>query len=308
MADRDWISQGIGADAFGALAEGLPAAEVWSLLLEAFARRAAARTPADVRQQYSRDGFVQPALIDQRVFNDLDRHLLAAAHEFEAIELAPLAPLAACSSVARTSQNRIVSALRGTEVVSDPTNVLAVECAARLQADAGTVVRLATSHRAVRAQPFPKLPGFAPHFRIFCLASGGREQASHGFVAGELIRHVRTYLAALERLEANGYAFPNRRLAVLATPEHAEVADRIAAAIGGLPVSRGALTHEYYDGLRFQIAAGDHTSGIPLIDGGAFDWLSTLTSNRKMAFVASGMGSQLAAFVFRDRTGSSGSH
>jgi len=64
-------------------------------------------------------------------------------------------------------------------------------------------------------------------------------------------------------------------------------------------VSRGELTHEYYDGLRFQIAVGGQDSGIPLIDGGAFDWLSTLTSNRKMAYVASGMGSQLAAFAFR---------
>jgi hypothetical protein len=77
------------------------------------------------------------------------------------------------------------------------------------------------------------------------------------------------------------------------------VADRIAASISGIPVFRGELTHKYYDGLRFQIAVGDADSGIPLIDGGAFDWLSTLTSNRKMAYVASGMGSQLAAFAFR---------
>jgi len=45
MAARDWVSQGVGEQAFAALAEGLPAAEVWSLLLEAFARRASARTP-----------------------------------------------------------------------------------------------------------------------------------------------------------------------------------------------------------------------------------------------------------------------
>lgn len=301
MADRDWVSQGIGEQAFAALADGLPAAEVWSLLLEAFARRASARTPADVRQQYARDGFTQPAPVDQRTLVEIDGHLLAAACDFEAIELAPLAPLAVCSAVARTSQNRIVSALRGTEVVSDPTNVLALECAARLQADAAAVARLATSHRAVRAQPVPKQPGFAPHFRLFCLASGGREQANQTFVAGEVQRHITTHLAALDRLEANGYAFPNRRLNVLATPERTEVADRIAASISGIAVSRGELTHEYYDGLRFQIAVGGQDGGIPLIDGGAFDWLSTLTSNRKMAYVASGMGSQLAAFAFRRR-------
>ena len=74
---------------------------------------------------------------------------------------------------------------------------------------------------------------------------------------------------------------------------------RIAASISGIAVSRGGLDHSYYDGLRFQIAVGDQDGGIPLIDGGAFNWLSTLTSNRKMAYVASGMGSQLAAFAFR---------
>jgi hypothetical protein len=37
---------------------------------------------------------------------------------------------------------------------------------------------------------------------------------------------------------------------------------------------------------------------IPLIDGGAFDWLRKLTSNNKMAFVASAIGSQLAAHIF----------
>jgi hypothetical protein len=299
MADRDWIANGLGPEAFAALAEKLPPAELWSLLLEAFSRRAAARTAADVRHQYERDGFTRPAPVDQRTLVELDRHLLAAADEFEAIELAPLAPLATCSAVARTGQNRIVSALRGTEVVSDPTNVLALECASQLQADASRVVRLATSHRAVRAQPFPKMPGFAPHFRIFCLASGGREQASQALTVDEMTRHVRTHLAALDRLEANGYAFPNRRVVVLATKERAEVADRIAAATTGVPVSRGLLAHEYYDGLRFQIDVGKAASGIPLIDGGSFDWLSTLSSNRKMTFVASGMGSQLAAVAFR---------
>jgi hypothetical protein len=38
---------------------------------------------------------------------------------------------------------------------------------------------------------------------------------------------------------------------------------------------------------------------IPFIDGGAFDWLRKLLANDRMVFVASGMGSQIAAFLFR---------
>ena len=67
-----------------------------------------------------------------------------------------------------------------------------------------------------------------------------------------------------------------------------------------MPVTCEALDHGYYDGLRFMINAGS-TAGeaIPLIDGGAFDWLHKLGSNRKMVFVASAIGSQLAAYLFR---------
>jgi hypothetical protein len=41
------------------------------------------------------------------------------------------------------------------------------------------------------------------------------------------------------------------------------------------------------------------TEDVPLIDGGAFDWVGRLASNRRLVFVASGMGSQLAAYLFR---------
>ena len=55
----------------------------------------------------------------------------------------------------------------------------------------------------------------------------------------------------------------------------------------------------YYQGLRFTIDVFSAArESINLCDGGVFDWLAKLTSNRKMAFVASGIGSQRAAAVF----------
>jgi hypothetical protein len=294
------VHAGIDPAANAALSRELPATAVWSLLLEVFAARARARRPAAVLQQYERDGFVQPAPIDQRVLVALDAHLLAAASDFDAIELSPLAPLGACSVVGPTSQHKIVSALRGTEVVSDPTNVLALECARRLRTQRAAIVRLATCHRCVRAQPLPKLPGFAPHFRIFCLASGGHEQADSAWSVDELLRHIATHLAGLDRLETDGYRFADRHLSVLATPARAGLADRIAARVDTLRVERGTLTHTYYDGLRFQIhVRAPDGSSLPLIDGGAFDWLGTLSANRKLRLIASGMGAQLAAYLFR---------
>jgi len=300
-----WRTGALEAEAVEQLAAGLGGAELQSLLLEVMRRRAAARTPADVLAQYRRDRFTEPAVIDQRTTVAMDGHLLAAAEGFEAIELSPLAPLGACSTVGPTSQNKIVSALRGTEVLADPTNVLALECARRLRADPNLRVHLATCARCVRAQELPKLPGYAPHFRIFCLVSAGREQADHTVAAAELITHIATHLAAFDRLAQHGYAFPDRRLTVLATPARAALADRVAAAVSGMPVERGPLAHPYYDGIRFQISTrsvdGD---SVPLVDGGAFDWLTKLTSNHRLVMIASGMGAQLAAHRFRNH----GSH
>lgn len=283
-----------------ALSQGIAATELWSLLLAVFERRAGQRTPALVRQQWENDRFVQPCAIDQRTLNELDAHLLAAAAGFEALELSPLAPLATCSAVALTSQNRIVSTVRGTEVVSDPTNVLALECAKRLRAAPGAVVKLSTSHRCVRAQALPDRPGFAAHFRMFCLASAAHERKDHAFLTEALIEHIRTHIAALDRLEKHGYRFPDRKLRLLATPERSHLAQRIAAGIPEIPAAFETLDHKYYDGLRFMLDAGTPDgSAVPLIDGGAFDWLRQLTANDRMVYVASGMGSQLAAFLFR---------
>jgi hypothetical protein len=296
-----WAARILNAHAFDELASRLPASAVWSVLLEVVARRAAARTPIDLLRQWERDPFCQPATVDQRVLVELDGHLLAAASLFEAIELSPLAPLGACSVVARTSQNRIVSALRGTEVLADPTNLLALEAAHRLRQDRGQVVRLATCHRCVRAQPVPKQPGFTQHFRLFCLASAGAERPDHGFVIDELVAHITTHLAALDRLEQHGYLFPDRQLVILAGAEQSELGDRVARRMEVLlPTSRAPLVQPYYDGLRFTVNVR-HTAGahMPIIDGGRFDWLGALAANRKLSFVASGLGSQLAAYAFR---------
>jgi hypothetical protein len=300
MTDRGWIIDSLGAPAFERLASELPGSELQSVLLEVLRRRAKARAPAEVLAQYRRDSFCKPAVFDQRISLALDSHLLASADGFEAIELSPVAPLGACSAVALTDQNRVLSALRATEVVSDPTNVLALECALRLRARPELPVHLATSQRVIRAQPVPKLPGYAPHFRIFVLASGGCETTDHAFTVQTVTRHIRTMLGALDRLEQHGYAFGARSVDVLATAERETLADRIAEALGGL-ATRKVLDHAYYSGgLRYMLwVTAPDGARIPLVDGGAFDWLAKLASNRRAVYIATGTGAQLIALRFR---------
>lgn len=302
MRPRDWIRSGLPEGAYEALARDLPASRLWSLLLDIIEARASARTPGALTEQRERDRFVQPASTDQRTFHEIDRYLLAAASGFEAIELSPVAPLGVCSVLARTSQNRVLAALRGTEVVSDPTNVMALECARRLRRDRNVPVRLCTSHRCVRAQEVPRRPGFAAHFRVFCLASAGLERQDHAFTVEAVAEHIRVMLDALDRLDANGFRNRKRRLTLLATERRRQLGDRIVQALGRrVDVDRGGLDHPYYDGgLRYQIAVrvrgGEE---VPLVDGGAFEWVASLTSNRRAVFVASGLGTQLVPVLFR---------
>ena len=297
---RPWVKEGLAPGAYDVLADGLPASRLWSLLLDVAETRAAGRRPSDLVVQWDRDRFVRPAIVDQRSLLEVDQHLLAAAPAFEAIELSPVAPLGVCSIMGHVSQNKVLSALRGTEVVSDPTNVMALECARRLRSDPATVVRLATSHRCIRAQEIPKRHGLTANFRIFCLVSAGLEGRNHTFLVDSVAEHMTIMLRALDRLEQHGFVFPDRRITVLATQESAPLSDRVVAMLGR-PVARVLLEHPYYNkGLRFQIAArSSDGSEMPLIDGGAFDWVAKLMSNRRAVYVASGLGSQLVPLLFR---------
>jgi hypothetical protein len=297
MATRNWIIDSIGQPAFDRMASGLAGTALQSLLLDVMHARAAARDASALVAQYGRDTFCVPAAVDQRAMLAIDAQLLAAAEAFEAIELSPVAPLGACSVVGPTDQNRVLSALRATEVVSDPTNVLSLECARRLRTPAQSDQHLATSHRVLRAQPVPKLPGYAQHFRLFALASGGIERQDHAFTIATVALHVRTLRAGLARLEALGYAFGRPRVEILATPARQSLGERLAAL---LDAELGVLDHPYYSGgLRYRIwvTAPDGTPA-PIGDGGTFDWLHALAANRRAVFVGSGLGSQLIALRF----------
>jgi hypothetical protein len=272
--------------------------------MEVARERARARTPAQVLAQYRRDRFVRPSPIDLRVAAEVDAHLLAAADAFEAIELSPVAPLGTCTAVAPTDQHRILTALRGTEVVSDPTNVLALECADRLARDPTATVRLTTIQRVIRAQQVPDQPGFSQHFRIFVLVTAGREQREHATVVGAMAEQIRAMLRALDRLEQHGYAFGARRVDVKATPARAAIGDRLAEVLrADLPATRSVLDHPYYAGgarAMVWVTAPDGRE-VPLCDTGAFDWIATLTANRRFVYVASGMGAQLVPVLFTRR-------
>src|SRR5262245_15432311 len=106
---RTWVRAGLPTGTYEALADGMPASRLWSLLLEVAEARATSRRASDLVQQWEHDRFVQPSIVDQRTLIEVDSHLLRATPEFEAMELSPLAPLGICAIMGHASQNKVVS-------------------------------------------------------------------------------------------------------------------------------------------------------------------------------------------------------
>jgi hypothetical protein len=277
--------------------------ELLPLLLEVAQQQAARRRPSEVVGQFERDGFVRPSVVDLRTSLDFDRAALDLAIDFEALLLSPLAPLGSCSVVSPTHQDRAVATIRGSEVVSDPTNVLALECARRLTEDRNAHVRLCTIHQVVRPQRFAARPGWSQHFRMLALAEAGPAQPDHAFEVAATVGHVVLFHRMLDAFATMRCHFGERRATLHASASRRACADRVrerlAASLPGLAIVEVPLESNYYDGVRVLFGADDRTGNfVPLCDTGMFDWLTTLTSNRRMRLVASGMGIQLVPLVF----------
>lgn len=277
------------------------------LLLELARRHAARRRPADLLAQAARDPFVTPSGLDQRLVHRLDGLALDAAEGFEAVLLSPLAPLGTCSTVSPTTQDRAVTTTRGTEVVSDPTNVLALLAATRLAAGEGRV-RLCTVHQVVRPQRFGSKNGFSQHFRLFAMAEAGRGLPEHGFDIEAMVGQARVLLRLMDAAEALGCRFPDRRFHLLVAEGAAPIGDRLrstlASAFPTVPLAEGVLASGYYAGVRLLIETTSRSGvRVPLGDIGRFDWAAKLTSDRRMRLVCSGIGLQLFPMLFGPPTG-----
>lgn len=275
------------------------------LFLELARRQSARRRPADLLAQFGQDAFVRTSDADQRTAVRFDAAALDAAEGFEAVLLSPLAPLGTCSVISPTTQDRSITTTRNTEVVSDPTNVLALACARRLLAGERHV-RLCTVHQVVRPQRFPAKQGWSQHFRLFAMAEAGHARAEHGFEVEAVVGHAAVLVRFFQACEALGCRFPGLRAALHVAPDAQVLGERVrlrmAEVSPALPVEVKPLDSGYYQGIRLLIGAERPTAEATyyeLGDVGVFDWVGTLTSDRRMRFVASGLGIQLVPLLFR---------
>ena len=247
------------------LAERLAPSDLTSLLLEVSRRRAARLEPADVLHQYERDRFVRPAEAET---SEAERVALSLVpEEFERVDLSPLAPFGTGSVLAAVSQDWAVATSRGTEVVADVTNVLALE-AALSRRGARDETKLYACERVVRPQASDD-PAQLAHFRLLGLCTAGRGESWHDWETRNATEHLAFYWKLLAQLAATG----------------AEI--RLG---GGLELevaaTRDSRERPYYASGWFSIDVG----GTNVVDGGFVDWTQHLLSDRKERCLISGVG------------------
>lgn len=267
-----------------ALERGLPATDLHTLLLAVARARAEAVTPAGVLRRWGEDRFVRPSTYDPRHLVQVEARLWNLLPSYVAgVELSPLAPLGTITALAPLRQHRVVTTVRGTEVVSDPTNALAVEAASRRRGLGLGRVDVAACHRVVRAQQFAA--GYAAHFRLFALVSSTRTSGSGATEARLLVDHIGFWQRVLgeflsglaTRIEVTIFGDPilSERLTDTVLP---------AVAAGGVPVvenparTRGA---GYYAGAAVALYADVDGATHDLGDGGLTTWTARLLGDAK---------------------------
>ncbi len=287
------------------LAQSLTASELNSLLIEVFRRRASATTPNRLLHQYEHNKFTAPAAFNMVEFMAFELSLLRYAQDAGSvpIELSPVSPLGTCAAIATVDQNKVMSALRGTEVVADATNVLALESsvkrreALRHNPRSTERFRFCTVHRHLRTPPIPKLPGFSQHFRIFCLTTAGRDEGSFVFEQETLVEHISLYIGFLKQLGVP----PELLQIVLKSLRGTEdtlfgrVREALALRLPGIQIEEKAAeqdNEQYYRGINFKISAVIGGAHYELADGGVVDWTQKLLGNNKERFVISGIGTE----------------
>ena len=293
------------------LAERIPPTDLQSLLIEVYRRIAKRRTPPKILADYIGHRLTQPSKLNPSRMIEWDRLAFSNLPKgFDAIELSPTIPLGSISSIAEVSQDWTLTTIRNTEVISDPTTALALECAVRRQeltkkdpTDNSTVC-LACSHRVLRAQRYQD-PRALAHFRLFSLCSAGRDMGNFRFEKASIGEHVRFYRHAITQFI--GQDIPLRVTFNDLSPS-AVHADLLTEIIDGLtkelPNTRVELeesksaTRGYYQQFRFHIHAEHKGKWVELVDGGDTDWTRKLLNNAKERLVTSAIGSERLCETF----------
>lgn len=303
-----------GVDLLDILSNKLSLPDLQSLLLEVYKKKVEKLTPKYLQEQYRQNRFVFPSKVNYKKSLEFDIEAFSILpNDFEVLELSPVAPIGSCSIVASVDQKNILTTIRGTEVCSDSTNVLALESAKKrgeyLQKNTSSKqrIKLCTSQKVVRCQAFEN-PSFFPSFRLFSMTTAGQDEGSFKFEKESLIEHIYYYINLLHHIDK--FNIKTYDIAVHITVLDEIRMDLIKKMLDDLQKKYEKVSfildqtrksgRGYYKSVCFQIFAKNaNDENLILVDGGFTDWTAKLLSNKKERFLISGLGSERLIACFQ---------
>ena len=277
----------------------LPKSDFNSLLLQIFREQVNKTTPTDLLKSFHANRFSVPSEIDPTVYHCFESELLSIAQNmgFEAVLLSPAAPFASSSAFGYVDQNNVVSAGRGTEILSDPTNMLAIIVAGRLKnnhAKNREPIHLCTTVRVLRAQGFPKRKGYYSHFGIFSIVSSGKDIGSYSCEINLFKKQLVYYKKLLiEKYDADlSVVLRKRRGYTDGDSFYSTIIELVETELPGVTISQDSEYEEnnYYKGIHFEIYMQKENQSIEIGDGGFVDWTQKMTGSGKERCLISGIG------------------
>lgn len=288
------------------LTERLSGTELNSLLLEVFRKKTMRTSAPELLKQYQLNRFVKPADLPVLELKKIEFELLKLFKEagFEPVELSPVTILGSCSSVAPADQSKILSALRGTEVLADATNAMALHISDLKKRKVWSPktlserLRLGTIQRHVRTQSITG-KGFTPHFKIGCFVTSGVDTGNFEFEKQALLEHVHL----MKRIYENYYRVDQLTFRFLCRSGYADplrLAEEVKAYVSNnLQETKIEIIEkpdkeiEYYKGIQYKVDIQLKDKIFEIGDGGFVDWTQQILQNKKERFLISGFGFEL---------------
>ena len=280
------------------LAHDLTGEQLNTLLLDVFDRRLNKLRPSDLLKLYAGNRFVKPGdlpVIEARQM-EIDVLKIFEQAGYRLIDLSPLSVLGSCSVLGPVDQKKIITALRGTEVLADATNAIALDyCYHRKKEQLAVNARFASIQRHVRAQQISG-KGFTPHFRIACLVTCGRDSGNYAFERNAMAEHIdamihlyRSYYQvrriSFRLICRKGYDDPNR----LAGAIHAHLLS-LHPDVPVTVVKDAGKENNYYKGIQYKVDIEINGKQYEIGDGGFVDWTQQLLQDRKERMLSTGVG------------------
>jgi hypothetical protein len=284
-----------------------------TLLLDTFRIKTRKTSAPELLKLYQINRFVKPADLPVIELRKAEVGLLQLLkdHSFEPVELSPVSVVGSCSVVGPADQNKILSCLRGTEVLADATNAIALHFCdlkkrkAWIPDSSSAKFRAATIQRHVRTQPISGA-GFTPHFKIACVTTAGLDTGDFTFEKEALLEQ----LQVLYHVYRKFYNADDVSYRLLCRPGYDDPV-RLANALQTFIVDRNPHLKidvvenpdkaiHYYKGVQYKVNIRWKNNTYEIADGGFVDWTQQMLQNKKERFLIGGMGFEFMYRIMND--------